>query len=79
MARLRHLLERDGLPCSEAEIELLTRIRRSRNDAAHGRQTEPPAPEVLDQAAALTSRLVISKLWTSATVGPESFGHSASE
>lgn len=62
MARLRHLLESDGLPCSEAEIDLLVQLRRIRNDAAHGRQAEPPAPEVLDQAAAIASRLVVSKL-----------------
>lgn len=62
MARLRALIEHEALPCSEAEIDLLLRLRRIRNDAAHGRAAEPPAPDVLDQATAITCRLVASKL-----------------
>lgn len=62
MARLRALIEQEALPCSEAEIDLLLKLRRIRNDAAHGRAAEPPAPDVLDQATAIACRLVASKL-----------------
>lgn len=63
MARLRELVEEQGLPCSEAELDLLAELRRTRNDAAHGRAAEPPDADVIDQAVAVVSRLMITKLW----------------
>jgi len=66
MARLRALIEQAALPCSEAEIQLLVELRKVRNDAAHGRAAQPPAPDVLDHATAIACRLVAAKLWCQA-------------
>jgi hypothetical protein len=62
MARFRELVEREGLPISEAEIELLTAIRGVRNDAVHGRPATPPPPAELDYATAIVGRLVVEHL-----------------
>lgn len=62
MARFRERIERDGLPISEREIELLTAIRRVRNDAVHGRPAAPPPPAELDYATAIVGRLIVEYL-----------------
>lgn len=62
MARLRELVERDALPVSEAELDLLAKLRRVRNDAVHGRDPVPPAPDVLDHATAIICRLLVERL-----------------
>jgi hypothetical protein len=62
MARFRELIEREGLPISEAEIDLLKAIRSVRNDAAHGRPAAAPPPAELDYATAIVGRLVVEHL-----------------
>ena len=69
MARLRALIEDVGLPCSDAEVDLLVELRRIRNRAAHGRVAKPPAPDTLDYATAIACRLVTAKLWAEARAG----------
>jgi hypothetical protein len=64
MPRLRHLIDTYGLPVSDAEIELLKTVRGIRNDAVHGREATPPAPEVLDYASAVLCRLTVEHLAT---------------
>lgn len=64
MPRLRHLVDARGLTVSDTELELLTTVRRIRNDAVHGREAEPPAPEMLDYATAVISRLTVEQLAT---------------
>jgi hypothetical protein len=64
MPRLRHLIETRGLPVSDAEFALLKTVRRIRNDAVHGREAQPPAPEVLDHATAVLCRLTVEHLAT---------------
>jgi len=67
MVRLWTLIEREALPCSAEEFAELSELRRTRNNAAHGREPTPPSPDQLDQATALVSRLVVARLaagWT---------------
>jgi hypothetical protein len=70
MARFRELIERDGLPISEAEIKLLAAIRRIRNDAVHGRPATPPPPADLDHATAIVARLVVEHLIRRPAIAP---------
>lgn len=62
MARLRELVEREALPVSETELDLLSTLRRVRNDAVHGRDAVPPPPDVLDHATAIVCRLLVEQL-----------------
>jgi hypothetical protein len=62
MARFRELIEREGLPISESELNLLTTIRTVRNNAVHGRPATPPPPADLDYDTAIVGRLVIEHL-----------------
>lgn len=64
LARLRFMIESSNLPCSEEEIELLSEMRRVRNDVAHGRLAQPPTAERLDYATAVVCRLIVSRLVT---------------
>ncbi len=72
--RLRYLVERDGLPCSDAELDLLGKLRDVRNDAAHGRSAEVPSPEALDHATAVMCRMVAFKLWQHSASEPSPVG-----
>jgi hypothetical protein len=62
MARLRHVIECEGLPCSDAEIALLAALRRVRNDAGHGRDARVPSRDELDEATAVICRLAVVRL-----------------
>jgi hypothetical protein len=64
MPRLQHLIETRGLPVSDAEFKLLKSMRDIRNNAVHGREAQPPAPDVLDHATAVLCRLTIEHLAT---------------
>jgi len=58
LLRLRQALQRDGVPFSDEEIEVLSRLREHRNDFVHGRTREDPAPNDLDLAKALVNRML---------------------
>ena len=62
MPRLQHLIETRGLPVSAAEFKLLKTMRDIRNNAVHGREAQPAAPDVLDHATAVLCRLTIEHL-----------------
>jgi hypothetical protein len=76
MARLRHLIEQEGLPCSDAEMDLLASLRRVRNDAGHGRETRAPSQDELDHATAVICRLAVVRF--SESIGPTRMPASAS-
>lgn len=59
MARLREAARRDGARLTEAEIDLLHRVRRTRNRATHGKEAEPPGSAELDHAVSIVSRLLL--------------------
>jgi hypothetical protein len=63
LARLRELIEREALPCSDAEMNLLSGLRAVRNNVTHGRNATVPNREELDRAMAIVSRLVVHRLY----------------
>jgi hypothetical protein len=62
MQRFRMLVEEQGLPVSDAELDLLDRTRAIRNDAVHGRTATPPSPADLDYATAIVCRVIVEHL-----------------
>jgi hypothetical protein len=59
MAKLRAAARRDGVPLTEAEIELLSRIRGARNGTVHGRPTDAPNEDELNYAVSVVARLLL--------------------
>jgi len=59
MDKLRLLIERDSIPFSAGDFELLKSLREVRNEALHGGDpTAGPKPEELEHAVALLSRII---------------------
>jgi hypothetical protein len=58
MTRLRAALKHDAVPTNEGEIVLLRRLRKLRNDAAHGRGVGVPATEDVQHAVGVLSRML---------------------
>ena len=58
MAKLREAATRDGAPVAESEYGLLSRLRKARNDAVHGRSPELPPREDVDHAVSIVARLL---------------------
>lgn len=61
-ARLRVAIEADGVPVTESEIEVLSRLRKVRNPAQHGRESRPPDPDDLRRAWSIVARLLVYRL-----------------
>lgn len=59
MAKLREATRKDGVPMTEAEFELLKRVRDVRNNTVHGRQADEPSAEDVDYAISVVARLVM--------------------
>jgi hypothetical protein len=59
---LRNALAEDSIPVSDAEFELLFKVRRARNKATHGGQVDVPSDEELDHACSLLSRILVHRL-----------------
>jgi hypothetical protein len=57
--RLRAALERDRVPMTADEFELLHRLRRIRNPAQHGRERKMPSREDLRRAWSIVSRMLV--------------------
>ena len=62
MQRFRMLVEEQGVPVSDAELDLLDRTRAVRNDAVHGRDARPPSPAELDYTTAIVCRVIVEHL-----------------
>jgi hypothetical protein len=58
LVRLRNAMERDEVPFSDEEIEVLSRLREHRNDFVHGRTRADPASNDLELAKALVNRML---------------------
>lgn len=63
MAKVREAVARDGVPITESEMDLLSRVRKVRNDAVHGRSADTPTTEDVDFAVSVVSRLVLHRLY----------------
>lgn len=61
MERLREVLEEEGVPHSNEELDLLRRVRSKRNDL-HGRSRQAPAEEDLKYAVALVNRMLVYRV-----------------
>lgn len=66
MTRLRRALAEDDVPCSEVEFELITRMRKARNDLVHGRPRDMPDAHEHDLAIAPLGRILAYRMRTSA-------------
>lgn len=62
LARLKKLLDDEGVPIADGEIELLLKLRELRNDVVHGRRSELPAPEHVDYAVSIVSRMIAYRI-----------------
>ena len=58
MTKLIAALKDDGVPYSEAEIEVLVKVRRTRNDFVHGRSRTEPNDDDLDFGKGFVNRLL---------------------
>jgi hypothetical protein len=66
--RLRWRLERDGVPVTEGELELLDELREVRNDVVHGRGAEEiPSTEKINHGIGIVARMLVHRL---SAVGP---------
>jgi hypothetical protein len=64
LVRLDYRLRRDGVPLADAERDLLfSKLRRARNDTAHGRPVkDPPTREEMHRGIALVARMLVHKV-----------------
>lgn len=62
MVRMRHAAENDGVALNVTERELLARLRRARNRASHGRQSEDVRAEDLRHGLSLVARLLAARV-----------------
>lgn len=61
--RLKWCLKRDGVPITEPELELLKRLRDTRNDVIHGRAVEnPPTRAETNYGISLVSRMLVYRI-----------------
>lgn len=60
--RLRHALTEDAVPYSEAEFDLLKRMRNARNDFVHGREVPLPNESDRRSAIALVGRMLMYRV-----------------
>lgn len=59
MAKIRRRVTDDGVPISGSEFEHLVRLRRSRNDATHGRGINEPSLADISYGVSIVSRLLV--------------------
>lgn len=62
MVRLRALLDDEGVPISDAELELLLALRKLRNDVVHGRASVLPAAEDVEYAISIVARMLVHRI-----------------
>ncbi|MFI9642901.1 hypothetical protein ACIG87_23060 [Micromonospora sp. NPDC051925] len=69
--RLRAALDRDGVPITDAEFDLLRKLRRIRNPAQHGKERKAPSGEDLRQAWSIVARMLVYRSHTRAASGEQ--------
>jgi hypothetical protein len=62
--RLRAAVEAGGVPVSEAEFDLLSRLRRVRNPAQHGKERRLPDQHDLRRAWSIVARMLVYRFST---------------
>jgi len=62
LIRLRKALDDDNVPIADGEIDLLWKLRNLRNGVVHGRKSELPAPEDVEYAISIVSRMVVYRV-----------------
>jgi hypothetical protein len=61
-ARMRVAADLDGVPMSEDEFELLSRLRKSRNKAQHGREIAMPSRDELERACSIVAKMLVYRV-----------------
>jgi hypothetical protein len=59
---LRTAIDREGIPVTASEFDLLFKIRKARNRATHGGEVEIPSDEDLDYACSILSRILVHRV-----------------
>jgi hypothetical protein len=62
LIRLRKTLDDESVPIADGEIDLLWKLRNLRNDVVHGRKSELPAPEDVEYAVSIVSRMMVYRV-----------------
>jgi hypothetical protein len=62
MMKLRKALEDNEVPHTENEVQLLTRVRKKRNDLVHGRSREAPSEVDVRYAVAFVNRMLVYRI-----------------
>jgi hypothetical protein len=62
MIRFKQAIRTDGAPLSEGEINLLVRLRKTRNKVVHGQESRLPDPEDVEYATSVVARLLIYRI-----------------
>jgi hypothetical protein len=57
--RFRRRVALDGAPVSQADVDLLAKLRKVRNDVVHGRSPSEPERYEVDQGVAILSRILV--------------------
>ena len=57
--KVRERIRHDRVPLTQEEFDILVSLRRSRNDATHGRGVSEPDSGSLGRAAAIVARLLL--------------------
>jgi hypothetical protein len=69
LARLRKALADDGVPYTESEFDLVSRMRKARNDFIHGHARTPPGADERSRAVAILGRMLAYRMATVAARG----------
>jgi hypothetical protein len=59
---LKMAIEEEGIPITDSEFELLSKIRTARNKATHGGEVKIPSDEDLDYACSILSRILVHRV-----------------
>lgn len=65
MVRLRGLLDKEGVPITDGELELLLALRKLRNDVVHGRDSKSPPAEDVEYATSIVARMLVYRVASS--------------
>jgi len=75
LARLDEAIRQDGVPIAPSELILLGRLRKTRNDAVHGREPVLPTRDEIAHAVSVVSRMLIYRISRRHEDGGAAGGH----
>jgi hypothetical protein len=70
LAKLRQAIERDAVPVTESDIDLLKELRTLRNDAVHGRGPGRIPDEKVRHALSVVARMLVERVRVRMSTGP---------